>query len=125
MRRGLTHGPIALLVLPLLLWAAMLAFDRWQARRGTRPAARLPIHKGWLLALACLGCLSHPAFDWLNTYGVRLLEPFSHRWFYGDTLFIIDPWIWVALGLSVARSEERRVGKVCVSTCRSRWSPYH
>src|SRR3546814_11895315 len=24
-----------------------------------------------------------------------------------------------------ARSEERRVGKECVSTCRSRWSPYH
>src|SRR3546814_6217588 len=26
---------------------------------------------------------------------------------------------------SVPRSEERRVGKECVSTCRSRWSPYH
>src|SRR3546814_15854960 len=26
---------------------------------------------------------------------------------------------------SVFRSEERRVGKECVSTCRSRWSPYH
>src|SRR3546814_4623904 len=25
----------------------------------------------------------------------------------------------------VVRSEERRVGKECVSTCRSRWSPYH
>src|SRR3546814_13525324 len=25
----------------------------------------------------------------------------------------------------VRRSEERRVGKECVSTCRSRWSPYH
>src|SRR3546814_20270402 len=25
----------------------------------------------------------------------------------------------------VARSEERRVGKGCVSTCRFRWSPYH
>src|SRR3546814_15272071 len=25
----------------------------------------------------------------------------------------------------VERSEERRVGKECVSTCRSRWSPYH
>src|SRR3546814_15247142 len=24
-----------------------------------------------------------------------------------------------------SRSEERRVGKACVSTCRSRWSPYH
>src|SRR3546814_18010326 len=28
-----------------------------------------------------------------------------------------------AIGL--LRSEERRVGKECVSTCRSRWSPYH
>src|SRR3546814_2858950 len=26
---------------------------------------------------------------------------------------------------SACRSEERRVGKECVSTCRSRWSPYH
>ena len=25
----------------------------------------------------------------------------------------------------IIRSEERRVGKECVSTCRSRWSPYH
>src|SRR3546814_16655292 len=28
-------------------------------------------------------------------------------------------------GVAVARSEERRVGKECVSTCRSRWSPSH
>src|SRR3546814_2336723 len=27
--------------------------------------------------------------------------------------------------LYATRSEERRVGKECVSTCRSRWSPYH
>src|SRR3546814_14975152 len=27
--------------------------------------------------------------------------------------------------VEVARSEERRVGKACVSTCRSRWSAYH
>src|SRR3546814_12196377 len=30
-----------------------------------------------------------------------------------------------ALILGLVRSEERRVGKACVSTCRSRWSPYH
>src|SRR3546814_11614574 len=30
----------------------------------------------------------------------------------------------VLLGVGT-RSEERRVGKECVSTCRSRWSPYH
>src|SRR3546814_12888190 len=27
--------------------------------------------------------------------------------------------------VEMKRSEERRVGKECVSTCRSRWSPYH
>src|SRR3546814_13351917 len=32
-------------------------------------------------------------------------------------------WPWLAVAL--LRSEGRRVGKECVSTCRSRWSPYH
>src|SRR3546814_18953370 len=33
---------------------------------------------------------------------------------------------WAELILRLlSRSEERRVGKECVSTCRSRWSPYH
>src|SRR3546814_14221284 len=33
--------------------------------------------------------------------------------------------IGIFLGNNDNRSEERRVGKECVSTCRSRWSPYH
>lgn len=120
MRRGITHGPIALVILPILLWATMIAFDRWQTRRGTRPANRPPIDKTWLLALAYIGCLSHPALDWLNNYGIRLLEPFSHRWFYGDTLFIIDLWIWIALGLAVWLSVRReRTGRA--SWTRPAW----
>src|SRR3546814_19477258 len=31
----------------------------------------------------------------------------------------------IEVSLTGERSEERRVGKECVSTCRSRWSPYH
>src|SRR3546814_5153276 len=31
----------------------------------------------------------------------------------------------LASEITVGRSAERRVGKECVSTCRSRWSPYH
>src|SRR3546814_11149061 len=31
----------------------------------------------------------------------------------------------IVIGTAWNRSEERRVGKECVSTCRSRWSPYH
>src|SRR3546814_3030537 len=36
----------------------------------------------------------------------------------GPQMIVLPAGIW-------ARSEERRVGKECVSTCRSRWSPYH
>ena len=112
MRRGLTHGPIALAVLPLLLAGALWWFDRWQAGRGKRADRRLPVHFGWLAALCYLGTLSHPLFDWFNSYGIRLLEPFSSRWFYGDTLFIIDIWIWIALGVSLWRSRLwERAGK--------------
>ncbi len=96
-RRGLTHGPIALLLLPLVLCGALLAFDRWRSRRGRSPLQRLPVHAGWLLALAFIGTLSHPLLDWFNSYGIRLLEPFSSRWFAADTIFIIDLWLWTAL----------------------------
>src|SRR3546814_6914951 len=44
--------------------------------------------------------------------------------------FILEPVVGATLGAVPAvpgylRSEERRVGKECVSTCRSRWSRYH
>ncbi len=100
-RRGITHGPPALVILPLILAGLLWGFDRWQAKRGKRPKDRLPVHFGWLFALSFIGCLSHPALDWLNVYGIRLLEPFSSQWFYGDTLFIIDVWLWALLAVSV------------------------
>ncbi|MEN3974441.1 metal-dependent hydrolase [Emcibacter sp. SYSU 3D8] len=109
-RRGWTHGPIALVLLPPVLVAIMVRFDRWQARRGRRPEDRLPVRSGWLLALAYVGILSHPLLDFLNTYGIRCLMPFSDRWFYGDALFIIDLFVWASLALGVwfARRRGRR-----------------
>lgn len=111
-RRGITHGPPALVLLPLVLAGLLWGWDRWQTRRGTRPEARLPVRFGWLYAMAFIGCLSHPCFDWLNVYGIRLLEPFSSQWFYGDTLFIIDPWLWALLIGSVwwSRRQEKAGG---------------
>ncbi len=106
-RRGITHGPPALVLLPLILAGLLWAFDRWQTKRGTRPEGRLPVRFGWLYAMAFIGCLSHPFFDWLNVYGIRLLEPFSSQWFYGDTLFIIDPWLWAMLIAAVWVSRRR------------------
>ena len=106
-RRGITHGPIAWVLLPLVLAGGLWWFDRWQARRGARPDGRLPVRFGWLYGLAFLACLTHPALDWLNVYGIRLLEPFSSRWFYGDVLFIIDVWLWAVLGVGTWLSLRR------------------
>ena len=36
-----------------------------------------------------------------------------------------DEWLTALLASLRTRSEERRVGKECISLCRSRWSPYH
>lgn len=113
MRRGLTHGPIAWVLLPLALAAILYGWDRWQAARGKRPEGRLPVHFGWLYALSFVACLTHPALDWMNSYGIRLLEPFSSQWFYGDVLFIIDIWLWIGMGLATWFSlrREKRGGE--------------
>lgn len=89
-RRGWTHGVLAQLLLPVLLAVAMYCVGR---SRGTRFGA--------LLLLSYVGVLSHISLDVLNNYGVRLLMPFASRWFYGDSVFIIDPWLWLTLGAGV------------------------
>lgn len=101
-RRGITHGPPALVILPLILAGILWYYDRWQTKRGTRPEGRQAVHFGWLYCLGFLGALSHPLLDWLNVYGVRFWEPFAPTWAYGDTLFIIDVWLWALLIISVA-----------------------
>src|SRR3546814_10745240 len=68
-----------------------------------------------------IGAVVASALPWLLTqYGVSntavagtVPDSVKYAFYYG------------AVVLLAARSEERRVGKECVSTCRSRWSPYH
>ena len=103
LRRGMTHGVLAQALLPIALTGAVLLFDRWLApRRGDARARAAP-----LLLLSYIGVLSHVALDWLNNYGVRLLMPYSNRWFYGDSVFIVDPWLWLVLGLGVLLARRR------------------
>ena len=104
-RRGWTHGILAMAVLPVVLTGAMLAFDRL-VRLRRRPDAE-PARWRSLMLLAALGILSHPVLDFLNTYGVRFLAPFSWKWSYGDALFIVDPWVWLGLALGVFLSRRR------------------
>ena len=93
MRRGWTHGVLAIAVLPFVVTALLLFWDRLRRRPD-----RAPARAGPLLGLAALAVITHPTLDWLNNYGMRWLMPFDGRWSYGDALFIVDPWAWLALG---------------------------
>jgi inner membrane protein len=107
-RRGWTHGALAQAVLP-----AAFAVVMWLAARSRRPsmsaqADRPPL--GPFLVLSYAGVISHVFLDYLNNYGVRLLMPFSGQWFYGDTLFIIDPWLWGLFGAAAFLSRKAGPG---------------
>lgn len=113
-RRGWTHGILAMIVLPVLLSLGVVAWNR--ARRGRKDGAQtegegaiaVATVRGILL-VAALSVWSHPLLDLLNTYGVRLLMPFSRTWFQSDALFIVDPFLWIILvgGIALARYRAR------------------
>ena len=94
---------LALVLWPFVLTGAMLLAHRAIRRRRPRldPPSALPRQ---LLLLSAISIVSHPILDMLNTYGIRWLVPFSDRWFYGDILFIVDPWLWLILGVGVLLS---------------------
>src|SRR3546814_7314400 len=61
-----------------------------------------------------------PIQNWYRIIRLPRREDCAQR----GALFITNVFIVFSV-YRVSRSEERRVGKECVSTCRSRWSPYH
>src|SRR4051812_49978824 len=100
-------------VLPVLLAPVMVAWGRWRkprrtAETGTVAAADPPLRPREILLLAAIAVWSHPLLDLLNNYGVRLLMPFSGRWFYGDAMFIIDPWLLLILCAGTLLAAGRR-----------------
>jgi inner membrane protein len=89
--RGHTHT----LVLSPLLAALSLAVTLGIGRvRRFRFDARETM---FLFALALLGVVIHLSLDALNNYGVHPFWPFFDGWIYGDSIFIVEPWLWAAL----------------------------
>src|SRR3546814_13812163 len=75
-------------------------------------------------ALASMVQSSRDAAHWLRRFGVHACTDVTGFGLLGHLVEMTRP-SGVDIELDLARSEERRVGKECVSTCRSRWSPYH
>jgi inner membrane protein len=93
--RGITHSIVGTLALALLIPTLFYAGDLILARiRKLEPRLKF---RGLLIASLILSA-SHPLMDWTNNYGVRPLLPWNGQWFYGDLVFIVDPWLWLALG---------------------------
>jgi inner membrane protein len=120
-RRGWTHGVLAQAVLPIALTAVMAVVASRRAPANGDKGAQAPLHVPWLLLLSIIGIYSHVLLDYLNNYGLRLLSPIDWRWFYGDSLFIIDPWLWLTLGAGVwlARRTRRRTPAIAALLCAS------
>src|SRR3546814_12019273 len=104
-------------------------------RPGTELATTLaPSERGWWTAgaVAFHKTAANPAKAMAWTRGRLLFEnvPLAkavaevNRYSKDVRIELADPRL-EQLRVSGSRSEERRVGKECVSTCRSRWSPYH
>lgn len=105
-RRGWTHGVLALAVLPCVLTVILLLYAR------LRPRDDRPVDAGWILFLSAFSILTHPFLDWLNNYGMRWLMPFRGTWSYGDSVFIMDPWLWLVLGGGWLAGREPSRGRV-------------
>ena len=67
------------------------------------------------------------SFRGAETHARSILKAVSWRTLGTLDTFAISWYLTGKLELAglIARSEERRVGKECHTTCRSRWSPYH
>jgi inner membrane protein len=83
--RGITHSVVSAPVMALLSVLLVCAIARTM--------------RGWAVAwgLALIGVASHLLLDWTNTYGIRLLYPFSSQWFHLDLINLFDLLVWAVL----------------------------
>ncbi len=89
--RGHTHTLLgALLQGALVGWGALFWLGKKNLSLG-------PVEVKGIWFLALLGPFVHLILDGANSYGVHPFWPFSNRWVYGDSLFIIEPLLWISL----------------------------
>lgn len=107
--RGHTHTLVWATISAIGLW--LLA--RWWVRRGDavdRASSGRPLF--WL---ALAGTWSHLVLDWTNSYGVHPFWPVDNRWYYGDAVFIVEPWLWLVAIPPLLVGARSRGGRVVLA----------
>ena len=76
-------------------WGLPCRRPRWALVCWLLPAVRRlsPAHRARLWTLISAALLSHELLDAGNSYGVHPFFPFDSRWYYGDAVFILEPWL--------------------------------
>src|SRR3546814_13595390 len=119
----MTHVSVCCCCLGLFLFSSRRRHTRCALVTGVQTCA-LPIFIGTLsngnVALM-VNMAKNAGLPWdviLGAEVCRYYKPLPEAYLLSAAFLGLDP------GQVMLRSEERRVGKECVSTCRSRWSPY-
>jgi inner membrane protein len=110
--RHLTHSIVAIPVMAILCVLLVRAVSRKPVR--------------WLgaFAAAMIGVASHLALDYTNGYGIRLLLPFSEKFYRLEWTALIDLWIWAVFLLALAAPFlARLVGSEITSSSRRKLYP--
>ncbi|HET8936710.1 MAG TPA: metal-dependent hydrolase [Polyangiales bacterium] len=95
--RGHTHTlPVAWLLGAIVAVSVITWLER-------RHAAFTRRERALIFGLGLFGATLHIAMDFGNNYGVHPFWPIDSRWFYGDSIFIIEPF-WLVIALPVLAS---------------------
>jgi inner membrane protein len=100
--RGHTHTLLGAAGLALLLTILVGGWTKWR-----HPDVNWRESAGPIFVVALIGFWLHILMDSFNSYGVHPFWPWDNHWYYGDTLFIIEPWLWGVL-LPLAMASERK-----------------
>ena len=94
--RGWTHtfagAPVVALVTVAFVWVVY---------RFRRKEPVISPRWGWLIFGALIAALSHVLLDYTVNYGVRPFSPWNPHWYAWSIVFIVDPWILLALFLAL------------------------
>lgn len=91
--RGHTHTLLGLIPQFVLIFAVLFFFKSFRTELRDSKSRNLTVF------VVVIGLLTHMLLDSWNSYGVHPFYPFNPSWFFGDLIFIIEPFIWFSFAI--------------------------